>query len=92
MNIDWSKLKTAEQIQTEALAAKQQHIRLEATRRIEARWDKVGQANVALGLYPAEQAQACRDWINAHRATVEALSARTDLIELDIQSDGHWPQ
>lgn len=89
--IDWSKLRTAEQLQQEQLEAKQQQVRAEATRRIESRWDKNGQANVALGLYSDEQAQACRDWVNAHRLVVDELLADADLMNIDLLTHEGWP-
>jgi len=89
--IDWSKRKTVQQLQAQKFSANQQAARAEATRRIESRWDKVGQANVALGLYSEQERAECVHWINSHRQALEALIARPDLVDLIISDDAYWP-
>lgn len=91
MNIDWSKKKTAHQINAEWLELKRNQAKEEATRRIESRWDKVGQANVALGLYTEQERAECVHWINSHRQALEALIASPDLVDLIISDDAYWP-
>lgn len=92
MSIDWSKLRTAEQLQQEQLEAKQNQVKAEATRRIESKWDKNGQANVALGLYSGEQAQECRDWITLHIEATNTLINKEDLLEIDVSDNIYWPE
>lgn len=91
VKIDWSKMVTAEQKSAQALVSKESTVKAEATRRIESRWDKVGQNNVALGLYTESERQDCINWINAHRVACQALIARTDILELDINDNSLWP-
>lgn len=90
--IDWSVMVTAEQRQTQQLAAKDKAIRAEATRRIESRWDNAGQNNVALNLYSETERLDCINWINAHRAACQAIIARPDLLDLDITDNALWPE
>lgn len=90
-NIDWSKMRTAAQIAVQQRLQKVSAVKAEATRRIESRWDKAGQNNVALGLYTEAERQDCVSWINAHRAACQALIERADLLELDIKDSSLWP-
>ncbi len=90
-SIDWSKMVTADQKAAQAKKVKESAVKAEATRRIESRWDKVGQQNVALGLHTESERQDCINWINAHRAACQALIARQDLLELDITDSALWP-
>ncbi len=78
-------------LKAEAMAQKQQQVKMEATRRIESKWDKVGQANVALGLYSDELANNCRQWINSHILVVEELNNKEDLLDIDIYNYSGWP-
>lgn len=84
-------IKTAEMLQSESLSVKQQQVKSEATRRIEMKWDKNGQANVALGLYSEAVSQSCKDWINAHRVVVNALLDNPNLPTIDLQTYEGWP-
>lgn len=91
MNIDWSKKVTPAAKQDKQRAQKQAEAKFEATRRIESRWDKVGQANVALGLYTEQERADCVHWINSHRQALDALMVRSDLVDLIISDDAYWP-
>jgi hypothetical protein len=95
MIIDWSNLQTAEQVQQKErqkqIDIANYLVRDEATRRINQRWNAAGQANVALGLYSDEQRQDCIDWINSHRDAANSLIARSDLLEIDVSANEHWP-
>lgn len=91
VKIDWSKMVTAEQKSAQALVSKELTVKAEATRRIESRWDKVGQNNVALGFYTESERQDCINWINAHRTACQTILARPDLLDLDITDNALWP-
>ena len=91
ISIDRSKVKTAVQVQAEKLLLQESMVKAEASRRIETRWDKVGQNNVALGLYTESERQDCINWINAHRTACQAIIARPDLLDLDITNNALWP-
>lgn len=66
-------------------------VRSECEKRITKHWSAIGQVNVALGIYSEEEAQACKDCINAHRQACNALLERSDLLELNYTSDEYWP-
>lgn len=91
MSINWNTVKTSEQIIADELEKKKQLVKLEATRRIESKWDKIGQNNVALGIYSDEEKLACSEWISTHRNACLDLIGRPDLLELDISDDSLWP-
>lgn len=90
-DIDWSKMVTAEQKLAQAKVAKEAEVKAEATRRIESRWDKYGQNNVALGLHSEAERQDCIGWINAHRSASQAIIVREDLLDLDVTDNSLWP-
>ncbi|RBO85904.1 hypothetical protein [Marinomonas aquiplantarum] len=62
----------------------------ECTRRIDAKWNRIGQTNVSLGLYTAAEQFACKQWIVAHLVALEALLAREDLLDIDVTDDAYW--
>ena len=84
---DWKKQKILE--------TKIQQAKSEATRRIQAKWDTHGQVNAALGVYPKDQQQACKECIDSHRQALQDLIA---IIKndgnpegIDISDNKYWP-
>lgn len=90
-NLDWSQLKTAEQVDAENRVTIEPAVRAEATRRIEKLWSKTGQSNAALGVYGEVETQACINWINSHREACQAILGRPDLMQLNIADNSLWP-
>ncbi|MBJ7537147.1 hypothetical protein [Marinomonas transparens] len=78
---------------TEAELLAQQHALAssECTRRINAKWDPIGQMNASLGIYSDEECDACADWIAQHREALAVILEREDLIDLEVENDQYWP-
>lgn len=64
---------------------------LECTKRINSKWNPVGQINVLLGVYSDEDKADCLEWIEAHRGALSLLISRDDLISIDVTDDQFWP-
>lgn len=90
-NINWDDMITAEEKIKKAKEVAASVVKAEATHRIELRWSKAGQNNIALGLYTESERQDCINWINAHRAACQAIIERPDLLDLDITDKSLWP-
>ncbi|MBJ7553158.1 hypothetical protein [Marinomonas spartinae] len=77
--------------EAEQLEQKKTSANVECTRRINAKWDQIGQINASLGVYSKEESAACADWIAQNRGALMNLLKREDLVRLDISDDQHWP-
>lgn len=63
----------------------------ECTRRINKRWNQIGQINASLGVYGEEDKANCAAWISSNRTSLVALLAREDFLVIDVKDDQYWP-
>lgn len=63
----------------------------ECTKRINSKWNWLGQINASLGIYSDDEIEACKQWISDHRSALADLLAMDDLVELDVTDDQYWP-
>jgi len=64
---------------------------IECTKRINFKWNQVGQINASLGIYGEEDKTACANWISVNRDALSLLLDRSDLTEIDVTDDEFWP-
>ena len=76
----------------ELLALKQVTANAECSRRIELRWNQVGQLNAALGVYSDINTEECKSWISSNRDALELLIDRSDILIIDVTDDQYWPE
>lgn len=75
----------------EKLIEQQEKAAIECTRRIELKWNQVGQLNAALGIYSDESTQDCKDWISLNRDALANILIQGDLLTIDVTADQYWP-
>lgn len=70
-------------------------LKAECSRRILAAWPDYKQRSAALGVYGADAAAACKDWISRHVAVCAdaeaAIMACVNLVALDKLPPPNWP-
>ena len=67
-------------------------VKTECTRRIESKWNAVGQLNAALGIYGEALRNECVTWVQANITACNELLARTDILDINWRSDTWWPE
>lgn len=71
--------------------AAKESVKNECTRRIESKWNAVGQLNAALGVYGEFEKENCVQWVSDHIDACTELLSREDLLNLNYRSDEYWP-
>lgn len=66
-------------------------VNAECTKRINARWNQIGQMNASLGVYGEEGKANCAEWISLNRTALIDLLAREKFLEINVKDDQYWP-
>ncbi|MDR7119772.1 hypothetical protein [Rheinheimera soli] len=71
--------------------AAKESVKNECTKRIESKWNAVGQLNAALGIYGQSEKTNCVQWVSDHIDACNALLSRGDLLDINFRSNDYWP-